>query len=83
MEPCTLHIHKLILDLVCNSVSLVFQGEKGPIGPGGRDGLQGPVGLPGAAGPPGISGEDGDKVRFMYEYSVFSKKIKYAPSLFK
>ena len=26
------------------------QGEKGPIGPTGRDGVQGPVGLPGPAG---------------------------------
>lgn len=69
----------MILDLVYNSVSLVFQGEKGPIGPAGRDGLQGPVGLPGAAGPPGISGEDGDKVRFMYEYSVFSPNKNIHP----
>lgn len=37
------------------------QGEKGPIGPAGRDGVQGPVGLPGPAGSPGIPGEDGDK----------------------
>ena len=41
----------------------VLQGEKGPIGPTGRDGVQGPVGLPGPAGPPGVAGEDGDKVR--------------------
>lgn len=39
-----------------------LQGEKGPIGPTGRDGVQGPVGLPGPAGPPGVAGEDGDKV---------------------
>lgn len=38
------------------------QGEKGPIGPAGRDGVQGPVGLPGPAGSPGVPGEDGDKV---------------------
>lgn len=37
------------------------QGEKGPIGPAGRDGVQGPVGLPGPAGSPGVPGEDGDK----------------------
>lgn len=40
----------------------IIQGEKGPVGPAGRDGIQGPVGLPGPAGPPGTSGEDGDKV---------------------
>lgn len=41
----------------------MFQGEKGPVGPSGRDGVQGPVGLPGPAGPLGVPGEDGDKVR--------------------
>lgn len=46
-----------------------LQGEKGPIGPTGRDGVQGPVGLPGPAGPPGVAGEDGDKVR---PYSLLS-----------
>lgn len=39
-----------------------MKGEKGPIGPAGRDGVQGPVGLPGPAGPLGVPGEDGDKV---------------------
>lgn len=42
--------------------SFVLQGEKGPVGPAGRDGLPGPAGLPGAAGPSGPPGEDGDKV---------------------
>lgn len=39
------------------------QGEKGPMGPAGRDGIQGPTGLPGSAGPQGPPGEDGDKVK--------------------
>uniref|UniRef100_A0A672YZK6 Collagen, type XI, alpha 1b n=1 Tax=Sphaeramia orbicularis TaxID=375764 RepID=A0A672YZK6_9TELE len=39
----------------------LFFGEKGPMGPAGRDGIQGPVGLPGSAGPQGPPGEDGDK----------------------
>lgn len=40
-----------------------FQGEKGDVGPAGRDGIQGPIGLPGSAGPQGQPGEDGDKVK--------------------
>lgn len=47
-------------------ILLFFQGEKGPIGPPGRDGIQGPVGLPGPAGPLGVPGEDGDKVRDLF-----------------
>lgn len=39
------------------------QGEKGPMGPAGRDGIQGPTGLPGSGGPQGPPGEDGDKVK--------------------
>lgn len=39
-----------------------LQGERGPMGPAGHDGIQGPVGLPGPGGPPGPAGEDGDKV---------------------
>lgn len=39
------------------------QGEKGDVGPAGRDGIQGPIGLPGSGGPQGPPGEDGDKVK--------------------
>lgn len=45
---------------------IIFQGEKGPVGPAGRDGIQGPVGLPGPAGSVGVPGEDGDKVRDLF-----------------
>ena len=43
-----------------------LQGEKGSVGPAGRDGEMGPVGLLGPAGSPGPSGEDGDKVVVLY-----------------
>lgn len=54
---------KMRLCLSCYLFPCFLQGEKGPMGPTGRDGVQGPVGLPGPAGPPGVAGEDGDKVR--------------------
>lgn len=50
--------YQLLISLFCLSPA---QGEKGPIGPAGRDGVQGPVGLPGPAGTAGVPGEDGDK----------------------
>lgn len=49
---------------------LPSQGEKGPIGPAGRDGVQGPVGLPGAAGSIGVPGEDGDKASNHRDISI-------------
>lgn len=57
-----------------------LQGEKGPIGPTGRDGVQGPVGLPGPAGPPGVAGEDGDKVRETYRYVQSSLHLRLLTS---
>lgn len=42
------------------------QGDRGPMGPSGRDGILGPMGLPGPAGPPGLAGEDGYKVRDLH-----------------
>lgn len=61
-------IHKTLCSCRKTDPNLLFfiltsvKGEKGPIGPAGRDGVQGPVGLPGPAGSPGVPGEDGDKV---------------------
>lgn len=48
----------------------VYKGEKGTIGPAGRDGELGPTGLPGVIGPPGPPGEDGDKVLALGSKSV-------------
>lgn len=62
-HPCQ-HINKLNIIWCCDFI--ICQGEKGPVGPAGRDGIQGPVGLPGPAGPSGVPGEDGDKVRDLF-----------------
>lgn len=58
-----IHTAKIEITQAISSFFLLslIKGEKGPIGPAGRDGVQGPVGLPGPAGPSGIPGEDGDK----------------------
>lgn len=59
------------LCLICSLPHhLPSQGEKGPIGPAGRDGVQGPVGLPGAAGSIGVPGEDGDKASNHRDISI-------------
>uniref|UniRef100_A0A8C1QZ86 Collagen, type XI, alpha 2 n=1 Tax=Cyprinus carpio TaxID=7962 RepID=A0A8C1QZ86_CYPCA len=58
--PGSAVLSTLGLHLISNIYIFLYR-PKGPIGPGGRDGIQGPVGLPGPAGPPGTAGEDGDK----------------------